>query len=110
MSPMRAFSRTCAMPMSSDLRATSVTCFASRDVASAFGLSSDAIEPGAPVSNRRCHADMRLHARTAALYGAAAEASPISMKAAVVQFPGSNADWDALHALRDVVGVQTEYV
>jgi phosphoribosylformylglycinamidine synthase len=32
------------------------------------------------------------------------------MKAAVVQFPGSNADWDALHTLRDVVGVATEYV
>jgi phosphoribosylformylglycinamidine synthase I len=32
------------------------------------------------------------------------------MKAVVVQFPGSNADWDALHALRDVVGVSTSYV
>jgi phosphoribosylformylglycinamidine synthase len=32
------------------------------------------------------------------------------MKAVVVQFPGSNADHDALHALRDVVGVPTQYV
>lgn len=32
------------------------------------------------------------------------------MKAVVVQFPGSNADWDALHTLRDVVGVPCEYV
>ena len=32
------------------------------------------------------------------------------MRAVVIQFPGSNADFDALHTLRDVVGVQTEYV
>jgi phosphoribosylformylglycinamidine synthase len=31
------------------------------------------------------------------------------MKVAVVQFPGSNADWDALHALRDVVGADAWY-
>jgi phosphoribosylformylglycinamidine synthase len=33
-----------------------------------------------------------------------------SVKAAVIQFPGSNADWDAFHTLRDVVNVPTEYV
>jgi len=32
------------------------------------------------------------------------------MKVAVVVFPGSNADWDALHAVRDVLGVDAEYV
>jgi phosphoribosylformylglycinamidine synthase len=32
------------------------------------------------------------------------------MKAAVIQFPGSNADWDAMHTLRDVMNVATEYV
>ncbi len=32
------------------------------------------------------------------------------MRAVVVQFPGSNADFDALHTLRDVVGVETSYV
>jgi phosphoribosylformylglycinamidine synthase I len=32
------------------------------------------------------------------------------MKAVVVQFPGSNADWDAMRALRDVVNVPTEFV
>ncbi|MFW6049967.1 MAG: phosphoribosylformylglycinamidine synthase subunit PurQ [Myxococcota bacterium] len=32
------------------------------------------------------------------------------MKVAVIQFPGSNADWDALHALRDVVGADARYV
>ena len=31
------------------------------------------------------------------------------MKIAVVQFPGSNADWDALHTVRDVVGAQAWY-
>ena len=31
------------------------------------------------------------------------------MKVAVVQFPGSNADWDALHAVRDVVGADAWY-
>ena len=31
------------------------------------------------------------------------------MKVAVVQFPGSNADWDALHAVRDVVGAHAWY-
>ncbi|MGB5810910.1 MAG: phosphoribosylformylglycinamidine synthase subunit PurQ [Polyangiales bacterium] len=31
------------------------------------------------------------------------------MRVAVVQFPGSNADWDALHALRDVVGAEAWY-
>jgi phosphoribosylformylglycinamidine synthase len=32
------------------------------------------------------------------------------MKVAVIQFPGSNADWDALHAIRDVVGAEAWYV
>jgi len=32
------------------------------------------------------------------------------MRAAVVQFPGSNADFDAWHTLQHVVGVATEYV
>jgi phosphoribosylformylglycinamidine synthase I len=32
------------------------------------------------------------------------------MKAVVVQFPGSNADWDAMRALRDVVMIPTEFV
>ncbi|MFW5925868.1 MAG: phosphoribosylformylglycinamidine synthase subunit PurQ [Myxococcota bacterium] len=32
------------------------------------------------------------------------------MKVAVIQFPGSNADWDALHALRDVLGAEARYV
>ena len=32
------------------------------------------------------------------------------MKAAVIQFPGSNADWDAFHTLRDVLAVSVEYV
>jgi len=31
------------------------------------------------------------------------------MRVAVVQFPGSNADWDALHALRDVLGADAWY-
>lgn len=31
------------------------------------------------------------------------------MKVAVVQFPGSNADWDALHAVRDVLGADGAY-
>jgi phosphoribosylformylglycinamidine synthase len=31
------------------------------------------------------------------------------MKVAVVQFPGSNADWDALHTVRDVVGAEAWY-
>lgn len=31
------------------------------------------------------------------------------MRVAVVQFPGSNADWDALHAVRDVVGAEAWY-
>lgn len=29
---------------------------------------------------------------------------------AVIQFPGSNADWDALHAFRDVLGCDARYV
>src|SRR5512134_3306936 len=33
-----------------------------------------------------------------------------SMKVAVVVFPGSNADWDALHAARDVLGAEARYV
>jgi phosphoribosylformylglycinamidine synthase subunit PurQ / glutaminase len=33
-----------------------------------------------------------------------------TVKVAVIQFPGSNADWDALHALRDVVGADARYV
>lgn len=32
------------------------------------------------------------------------------MKVAVVVFPGSNADWDALHAARDVLGAEARYV
>lgn len=32
------------------------------------------------------------------------------MKVAVVVYPGSNADWDVLHVLRDVLRVDTEYV
>ncbi len=32
------------------------------------------------------------------------------MLAAVIQFPGSNADFDAFHTLSHVVGVRTEYV
>ncbi|MGB8332058.1 MAG: phosphoribosylformylglycinamidine synthase subunit PurQ [Polyangiales bacterium] len=32
------------------------------------------------------------------------------MRVAVVQFPGSNADWDALHALRDVLGADAGFV
>ncbi|MDP3279294.1 MAG: phosphoribosylformylglycinamidine synthase subunit PurQ [Deltaproteobacteria bacterium] len=32
------------------------------------------------------------------------------MKAVVVQFPGSNADWDAMRALRDVAMIATEFV
>lgn len=32
------------------------------------------------------------------------------MRVAVVQFPGSNADWDALHAVRDVLGADARYV
>lgn len=32
------------------------------------------------------------------------------MKVAVVVFPGSNADWDALHTVRDVLGVEAGYV
>lgn len=32
------------------------------------------------------------------------------MKVAVIQFPGSNADWDALHTLRDVLGADARYV
>jgi phosphoribosylformylglycinamidine synthase len=32
------------------------------------------------------------------------------LKVAVVVFPGSNADWDALHVVRDVLGLEAEYV
>jgi phosphoribosylformylglycinamidine synthase subunit PurQ / glutaminase len=32
------------------------------------------------------------------------------VKVAVIQFPGSNADWDALHALRNVMGADARYV
>src|SRR5690349_4285846 len=32
------------------------------------------------------------------------------MKVAVVVFPGSNADFDALHAARDVLGADARYV
>ena len=32
------------------------------------------------------------------------------MRVAVVQFPGSNCDQDALHSLRDQIGVQADYV
>ncbi len=39
-------------------------------------------------------------------YGRAA----VTHRIAVVQLPGSNADWDALHALRDVLGLRAGYV
>lgn len=32
------------------------------------------------------------------------------MKVAIVVFPGSNADWDALHTVRNVLGAQAHYV
>ena len=32
------------------------------------------------------------------------------MRIAVIRFPGSNADWDALHAARDVLGADARYV
>jgi phosphoribosylformylglycinamidine synthase len=32
------------------------------------------------------------------------------MRVAIVKFPGSNADWDALHAVRDVLGADAWYV
>ena len=32
------------------------------------------------------------------------------LQIAVIQFPGSNADWDALHAARDVLGASAHYV
>jgi len=32
------------------------------------------------------------------------------VKIAVIRFPGSNADWDALHATRDVLGADARYV
>ena len=32
------------------------------------------------------------------------------MRIAVIRFPGSNADWDALHATRDVLGADARYV
>lgn len=32
------------------------------------------------------------------------------MRVAILQFPGSNCDQDALHGLRDFLGMQTEYV
>ena len=32
------------------------------------------------------------------------------MKVAVIRFPGSNADWDALHSFRDVLGEDARYV
>ena len=32
------------------------------------------------------------------------------MKVTIVVFPGSNADWDALHTVRDVLGVEARYV
>lgn len=32
------------------------------------------------------------------------------MRIAVIQFPGSNADWDALHVARDVLGADARYV
>lgn len=34
----------------------------------------------------------------------------VSVKIAVIQFPGSNADWDALHAARDVLKADARYV
>jgi phosphoribosylformylglycinamidine synthase len=36
--------------------------------------------------------------------------APNLMRVAVIQFPGSNADWDALHAVRDVLGADAWYV
>jgi phosphoribosylformylglycinamidine synthase len=32
------------------------------------------------------------------------------LKIAVIRFPGSNADWDSLHAARDVLGADAQYV
>ena len=32
------------------------------------------------------------------------------MRIAIIRFPGSNADWDALHAARDVLGADASYV
>src|SRR4030095_8606339 len=32
------------------------------------------------------------------------------MRIGVIQFPGSNADWDSLHAVRDVFGVEARYI
>ncbi len=34
----------------------------------------------------------------------------MALKVAVVRFPGSNADWDSLHAARDVLGADARYV
>ncbi len=34
----------------------------------------------------------------------------MTLRVAVVRFPGSNADWDALYALRDVLGYRARYV
>jgi signal peptidase I len=33
-----------------------------------------------------------------------------TVRIAVIQFPGSNADWDALHTARDVLGADAQYV
>ena len=30
------------------------------------------------------------------------------MKVAIIQFPGSNCDWDSEHAVKDVLGISTE--
>ena len=32
------------------------------------------------------------------------------MRAAVIQFPGSNCDWDSLHAVKDVIGISADRV
>lgn len=42
--------------------------------------------------------------------GTSAPKEEAILKIAVIQFPGSNADWDALHVARDVLGADARYV
>ena len=42
--------------------------------------------------------------------GTSAPKEEAALKIAVIQFPGSNADWDALHVARDVLGADARYV
>jgi len=46
----------------------------------------------------------------ALFWGSRAISAEVSVKISVVQFPGSNADWDALHAARDVLRADARYV